>query len=291
MSWESVIYQYDGTFDGFLCCIFDSYLYKEFPTAFYSDEDPVSFYSVRSVITQRDHAKRVLHGLHRYPSAVDILHRAFLTCMPDKEDHLYAFVRKVFDGGADFMRNQADEIYAPLVKAIRHLNGELEKLRGFIRFSDYNGTLGAEIEPKNRVLPLLRHHFCNRYANETFFIYDRSHKEILMYSRGHSRIIPVDSLQISLPGEEELHYRALWKRFYETIAIKERYNPRCQNSKMPKRYRSTMTEFLEVDYEKQRQAFMPTESPADGLPPFVPNAKSAPVIPAECVQSAPVSAP
>ena len=59
------------------------------------------------------------------------------------------------------------------------MSGELEKLRGFVRFSDYNGVLGSEIEPKNRVLPLLRRHFCDRYANESFFIYDRTHKELL----------------------------------------------------------------------------------------------------------------
>ena len=60
MPWESVIFQYDGTFDGFLCCVFESYVYKEFPTAFYRDEEccPISFYSVRSIITQYDHAQR-----------------------------------------------------------------------------------------------------------------------------------------------------------------------------------------------------------------------------------------
>ena len=29
-----VIYRYDGTFEGFLCCVFDSYVNKEYPAAF-----------------------------------------------------------------------------------------------------------------------------------------------------------------------------------------------------------------------------------------------------------------
>lgn len=294
MSWENVIFQYDGTFEGFLCCVYESYVYKEFPTAFYSDEEycPISFYSVRSVLTQSEHARRVQQGLHRRSAeALQVLRRAFLTCMADKEICLYAFVRKVFDHGADFMKNQSDEVYAPLVKAIRHLNGELVKLRGFIRFSDYQGVLGGEIEPKNRVLPLLRHHFCARYANESFFLYDRTNKEILLYSHGRSRIVPVDSIQLNLPGEEELQFRSLWKRFYDTIAIEERYNPRCQNTQMPKRYRSTMTEFLPVDYEKKRQDAMSSASGADGLPHGAPDGKSAPAIPAGSAPSAPVSNP
>ena len=241
------MFQYDETFDGFLCCVFESYVQKEIPIAFYGDEDGcvLSFYPVRSIITLPEHAQRVYRSLvKRSPAAAQLLRRAFYTCLDNKEQHLYRFVRKLYRDGPEFLKNQADEIYHPIAKAVRHMNGELEKLRGFVRFSDYSGVLGAEIEPKNRVLPFLRHHFCSRYANESFFIYDRTHKELLLYTKGRSHIIPVDSVQLSLPGEEEVVYRTLWKRFYETIAIKERHNPRCQNSFLPKRYRSTMTEFL-----------------------------------------------
>ena len=165
VSWEDVIYQYDGSFDGFLCCVHDSYIYKEFPIAFEGDEEScvLSLYSVRTVLTQTEHARRVYRSIVKHsPQAAELLRRAFLTCMPEKEEHLYAFVRKLFREGPAFLRNQADAVYAPVVKALRHMSGELEKLRGFVRFSDYSGVLGAEIEPKNRVLPLLRRHFCNR---------------------------------------------------------------------------------------------------------------------------------
>ena len=253
MAWEEVIFQYDGSFDGFLCCVFESYTYKEFPIAFYNDEEccVLSFYPVRTVISVAENAQRVYRSLlHISPAAAQLMRKAFLTCMDEKELHLYYFARKLFKEGASFLRNQADEVYNPIAKSVRNLTGEVEKLRGFVRFSDYNGILGAEIEPKNRVLPLLRHHFCSRYANESLFIYDRTHKELLLYTKGRSRIIPVSDLQLALPGEEEVHYRALWKRFYETIAIKERYNPRCQNTFLPKRYRGTMTEFLPMEHEK-----------------------------------------
>lgn len=256
MAWEDVIFQYDGSFDGFLCCVFDSYVYKEHPIGFFTDEDGCvfSFYSVRTVHTSPEHAQRVYRSLHKLsPAAAQLLRRAFLTCLEDKELYLYRLVRKLYSDGPAFLKNQADEVCHPIIRAVRHLNGEAEKLRGFVRFSDYNGVLGAEIEPKNRVLPLLRHHFCSRYANESLFIYDRNHKELLLYTKGRSRIVPADSLQLSLPGEEEVHYRALWKRFFDTVAIKERSNPRCQNSFLPKRYRGTMTEFLPAEHEKEGQ--------------------------------------
>lgn len=211
----------------------------------------LSLFSIRTVLTVSENARRVYRSIIKIsPTAADLLHRCFLTCLDEKEMHMYRFIRKLYRSGASFLKNQADEVYRPIAMAIRHMNGELEKLRGFVRFSDYNGTLGAEIEPKNRVLPLLRSHFCNRYANESLFIYDRTHGDLLLYTKGHSQILRVDSWQKTLPGEEEVYYRSLWKKFYETIAIKERDNPRCQNTFLPKRYRRTMTEFLPVDHEK-----------------------------------------
>ena len=101
------------------------------------------------------------------------------------------------------MRDQSDPACYPLYRAIRHMNGELEKLRGFVRFSNYGGTLGAEIEPKNRVLPLLRGHFCQRYANEQIFIYDRTHRELLLYDGGRYSIMRMEHIQPALPVEDE----------------------------------------------------------------------------------------
>ena len=55
-----LVYYYDGSFEGFLCCIFDSYAYKEVPAAIFSDEDAMpTLFASRTVQTDRDHANRV----------------------------------------------------------------------------------------------------------------------------------------------------------------------------------------------------------------------------------------
>lgn len=250
---SDVIYQYDGTLEGFFCCVYESYVFKEQPLDFCCEDEPLSLYEIRSVVTRDDHSQRVRAGIRqRSPKALTLVQHGFLTCMEQKELHLYALIRKLLAEGAGFLRDLSDPVCHPVYQAVRHLNGELEKLRGFVRFSDYGGVLGAEIEPKNRVLPLLRGHFCGRYGHESFFIFDRTHHELLFYTNGRSRLMTVDAFRPTLPEGEELHFRALWKRFYETIAIRERENPRCQNTFLPKRYRTTMTEFLPLEYEKQR---------------------------------------
>ena len=97
---NDVIYQYDGSLDGFLCCVYESYVYKEAPAAFCCDEDPLSLYEVRTVITQPAYSQRVSRGIAaRSGKALAVVRRGFLTCLPDKELHLYAFIRKLLAEG------------------------------------------------------------------------------------------------------------------------------------------------------------------------------------------------
>ena len=173
-----MIYEYDGSFEGFLTCIFESYAQKEVLTAISCGEDiPFMLFPVRTVLTDRDHAARVYRKVVKLsPEAADLLRRGFLTCLPDREMHLYRLVVKLLEEGPRFLRDLSDETLYPILRAVRHLNGEVHQYKGFVRFSDLGGVLGGEIEPKNRVLPLLRRHFCDRYRNERFFLYDRTHQ-------------------------------------------------------------------------------------------------------------------
>ena len=270
-----MVYYYDGSFEGFLCCIFDSYANKEVLTAIYRDEDLVpTLCASRSIPTDRDHASRVYRKIVKCsPYTVDLLRKGFLTCLPDKELYLYRLVVKLLREGPGFLRNFSDETLYPVLRAVRHLNGEAHLLKGFVRFSDLGGVLGGEIEPKNRVLPLLRSHFCARYQGEKFFLYDRTHREALFYANGKAVIQPLEHFQMAPPDETEAHYRLLWKRFCDTIAIKERYNPKCRQTNMPKRYWNTMTEFQDDFYFKAQS------SPAGVGAPGAPAGISAPGTP------------
>ena len=47
-----MVYYYDGSFEGLLCCIFDSYANKEVLTAIYRDEDDLPTYSLPGGLKQ-----------------------------------------------------------------------------------------------------------------------------------------------------------------------------------------------------------------------------------------------
>ncbi len=239
------IYRYDGTFEGFLCCVFDSYVYQEYPIQF-QDPDHLagSLFPSRSVGTDHSHAQRVLASLGKIdPYARELAVKGFLTCAPERERLLYTFIRALYDIGQPLLRQLSHEAVLPVLKAVRHLDGEVHLLRGFVRFSEFEGTLAGEIRPKNRVLPLLRPHFCDRMYNEVFLLYDRTHREALVHRPGQWAIVPLESFQMAAPSAAEAQYRRLWKRFYDTIEIEARRNPKLRMSKMPKRYWDTMTEF------------------------------------------------
>ena len=141
---NEMIYTYDGSFEGFLCCIFDSYANKEVLTAITDDEDsaPILF-PVRAIQTDSGHAGRVLRKLHKLsPYGEELVRRGFLTCMEDREIRLYRLVVKLLREGPGFLRNFSDETLHPVATAVRHLNGEAHLLKGFLRFSELGGILG-----------------------------------------------------------------------------------------------------------------------------------------------------
>lgn len=246
MQWLNMSYLYDGSFAGFLTCVYESYIHRELPVCFSRPEDSrISLWPERAVETDRAHAGRVYRSLSFQVArdAQQLVARGFLTCMPDRELHLYDFIRLGYVRGPSVLRDLTDSRVDIVLRAVRHLDNEAHLLKGFVRFSRQDGILVGEIEPKNRALPLLRPHFCTRFSGESFVLYDRTHREALFYQPHQWTIAPLDFFRMDAPDEKERQFRALWRRFYNTIAIEGRYNPSLRRSNMPKRYWATMTEF------------------------------------------------
>lgn len=247
MSWTQVSCQYDGTFSGFLTCVFECYVNREEPVEFHGPEDVCcSLYPLRTVETDEAHARRVYRSFDKFGrEGRELAVRCFLTCLPDKELWLWRFLCLGWRLGPEISRCLTDPTVDRVRRAVLHLEREAHLYRGFTRFSELDGVLVGEIEPKNQVLPLLRPHFCGRYPQERFALHDRTHAQALFHRPGPDgwAILPVDGFRTGPAGEAELAWRELWRTFYDTIAIEGRYNPKCRMTHMPKRYWAMMTEF------------------------------------------------
>jgi len=242
----ATVYAYDGSFEGLLCCVFESYAGNELPADVLADSDAFPLLlPIKRIDTSPERAERVRRSIPKkmgYP-AWHFIRSAFLTCHPQKELMILRFLRLGFRVGPSVMRHLTDDTVHKLSAAVRHLEHEAHLLKGFIRFSETGGALTAVIEPKNVVLPLIARHFCERYPGERFLIYDRTHGMALIHQNGSVNICDVDVFEQPAPDAEELRFRELWRMFYRTIEIKERHNPRCRMTHMPKRYWNCMTEF------------------------------------------------
>lgn len=245
----NVIYTYDGSFEGVLCCVYESVYAREVPTNILPiDEAEISLFPQRYVATDADKALRVFDSIapKMGAEATDLVQCVFLSCARDKEMMILLFLLFGYKQGMRVMHMLAHPAVSPLLKAQLSLKHEAHLLTGFTRFSEYDGVLVAKITPQNYVLPLLRDHFCGRFACEDFLIFDSVHKAALVYQNRIAQIVSLDNLETPAEGEEELAYRALWKRFYTTIAIAARENPHCRMTHMPKRYWKNMPELLET---------------------------------------------
>ncbi len=244
-----LIYRYDGGLAGFYCCVFDSVYMRQMPLDIQPEGDAEpTLLPVRRVETDRDKAMRVREavGAKVSPRARELVETVFLSCLEEKELHLLRFLLLAFQEGWRVLSMLTHPDVAPLMEAERRLGHEAHLLTGFVRFSDVDGKLISTIRPKNFVLPFLAPHFHDRFPNENYMIYDRTHRAALFHERGRTRILEMDEMFPFEVSEEEAQYRALWKQFYNTLAIEARYNPTCRRSHMPKRYWAEMTEVAEL---------------------------------------------
>ena len=197
-----IVYQYDGSFDGFLCCVFRAVYQREDPMAIFSEDGAQATLLETALIgTEPDKAGRVLRSIPAKmgTDALRAVQWCFLSDLEDRETAILAFLRLGYRVGSPVMRMLTDPCVHKVVTAARNVANEAHLLKGFTRFSDHGGALVAEIEPKNHVLPILARHFRARMPGESFLIHDRTHKLVLLCSGGCCQILPLEELAPGRP--------------------------------------------------------------------------------------------
>jgi probable DNA metabolism protein len=243
---SDVIYQYDGSFEGLLSCVFESYERREIPAGIAPTfAEQTALYPARTIETDLQKAKRVLCSIPEKigDEALYLVNRTFLTCMPQKELDTLRFLRTGYRVGSMVTQMLADSAVDRIIKGVRYLENESNQYRQFTRFAEFSGILAGVIEPHNYVLPLIAQHFCERLPCERFLIYDKTHGMALIHNQKGRSIVPIDGLRLPEPDEPEEKIHDLWRLFYNTIEVPGRHNERCRMSHMPKRYWTYMTEF------------------------------------------------
>lgn len=237
----AVAYRCDGSLAGILCCIYESYTQKELPVDVLPLEQ-TSLFIAKNIETVEEHALRVWRSIEKNADVALLVRDCWLADQSGREQLLFTFIRRFYELGKSVCARLDDPVCSSVFQSARALRNEAHLMSEFLRFSEREGVLVAEIEPKGMVLPLMRNHFVDRYMCERFIIFDRTHRHALFYGNRHSHFQEVDELELSPATEAELQFEALWKQYYRSIANLERLNPRCRMNHMPKRFWAHMLE-------------------------------------------------
>ena len=251
-----IIYRFDGSFDGLLTAVFDSFARKESPDMLLAPDGALPlFYDVlHSVETDEAKARRVWTKLGKSVSAGarTALTAAFLTDNPDFPLLALRFISRAVVSTPSIENDFSDPAVLALVKEARRVRGEAHRLLQFVRFQKaVYGTYFSMVEPIFDVLPFAINHFADRFADQPFIIYDRLRdygyhhdgdevRRITLKSDGYH--LSTGRLSEEMMDPDEPLYQELWRSYVRHIAIAERTNQRKQRADMPVRYWKYLTE-------------------------------------------------
>ncbi len=267
---SDLILLYDGSFEGLLAAVFDSYSYSPPP----QNLDTADIYQPRlgcryqEASADPQKTARVVAGVRRRMGNLGYrkIWQAFLHDGGDKATVIYRYIRLGMREGERVHHMLTHPVVMALDKLVALTGREANFLTEFIRFSELEGHVYyAEITPEHYVLPLVMPHFAARMNTQPFLIHDKTHGVAGVYDRSGWYLISTEGMTVPALSADEVAYRRLWKTFYDTIAVKERINPNLRRQLMPKKYWKNMTE-MQPDFVLERAFAAPRPSPTITAP-------------------------
>lgn len=251
-----IIFRYDKTFEGLLTAIFDAYSRKEFPDKLLSETAIAPMFTEQeyTVLTQDNKSSRVWASLEKKLSKTSrgMLWVVWLSEEEGSDDLLFRYIRKVLDSKVSLDGNFADEDILQILQLAQKVRHEAHRIEMFVRFQKASDdTYFAPISPIYNALPLAIDHFCDRFADQKWIIYDMKRQYGFYYDLHKAEEITLDltddllatgQLDEKLMGEDEKLFQQLWKGYFTSMTIKERINPKLHRQNMPARFWKYLTE-------------------------------------------------
>lgn len=243
----TLAYEYDGTLEGLLCAIFETYARHEMP----ADIAPAGHVQLRlgqqthAVVTDEAIALRVRSGIARTCGAevYEAVRDASLSDDEHKGFIITTFVRHSMALQRNTLSDLAHPQVEPFIRLRRSVLNERHYMLQFLRFEELEGGVWfARCNPKANVVPLVMDWFVGRFNVQPFIIYDEVHDIAGVYQGREWFLVRSDVLNLPERTAQEVSMAYAWKTFYQTIAVEARYNPELRRSFMPKRLWRNITE-------------------------------------------------
>jgi probable DNA metabolism protein len=199
---NSKILLYDGSFNGFLSCVYQSFeqSYEVSDLRSCREGQKSLFADMSMVETEIYKAKRVLDAIERqHYQAVKKIYFAFLSERKGIELLLYRYICTLFrlptPGAGEHSPTLPTKIEA-LAALVASEKGQMEKRVSFSQ--EYGQLATATISPRHDVLPLLTRYLRTRNADRDWLLYDSKRHYGFYYHRQNKKCLRL--------SETEIHY-------------------------------------------------------------------------------------
>lgn len=244
-------YIYDGTFEGFLCCVYASCVRREVPRHIYvEDGEPLLGETATWITTDWQQAQTVYVSLSRKigMEAQDVVKEVFLTHMPNKELILYHYIRLGYQLGRlvlteeDWQEETRTTKMRPdmnqrklirvVLGAVQIYRAEVKNIEGSMRFRSFSDVMISCIAPKSLVMPTIAGYFEQRFRRTNFLVYDKTHQMAAIHREEGTMVTRMEKMTLPVLYDENNVYEHLWKSWYDRIQIELPANPKYAMNEM-----------------------------------------------------------
>ena len=262
---ETPILVFDGSFEGWLTCVFviyeNGWQHTPIVSIQASHEVVPNFWqTMLTVATDDEKMQRVSDKLESLfdKQGMRQLLWGFLSESPTVYSQLFGVVRlQLANPKLDVWENYTHPDVMAVSKLIKMVGRERHRMQAFVRFEHMQlpnsdkQIFFAKIEPDFNVLPILHRHFKERYADQTWAIYDVKRGYGIYYDKDDPSeqvhiICDVNEEALIHPqqfySDSEQQYQKLWQKYFRHVTIQERLNRKLHIQYLPKRYWKYLTE-------------------------------------------------
>ena len=227
--------------NGLLTIVFETYTTKTLPQKIIAKNKYTENFLDKTMYIETDYNKshRIFNGIEKIicHQALYNAYYAFMAEDENKEINILKYLCDGFSTGPEINNKITISYVFKVINMRRKALAECHKLKGLLRFQEIGDNLCyASIHPDNNILEPLGHHFIKRLPSMSFIIHDKNRNLCFIYKNNTYKIIDSTNMKLSCISASEVAYQELWKLFFNTIAIRERTNPKCQMQFMPKKY-------------------------------------------------------
>jgi len=239
-----MIYVTDGSFEGVLTAVFEAYKNKTEPEDIIVSKDgyQLSLLPAMEIASDSEKSSRVEKAIVEKMGreALETIYRAYLSDSPDAGMAIYNFIKIGLKTG----RRVLSYLQHPDILKVHDMSSRVLKethlFLGILRFRKLkNGIYYSKIEPDGNIIAFLAEHFAARLSDQPWIIHDAKRGICALYNT--IEVVFTDE-PIRLKEDFQDEFEALWKRYFDTIAIESRKNLKLQRKFMPKRYWKNLIE-------------------------------------------------